>query len=216
MPEVRPRRPLRRDAEHNRLRMLTAAEQVFAEQGLDVSVDCLIEAAGVGTGTFYRRFPDKQALIDALVTELLATMTELARTALAEDRDGTGLERFLRAAGREMQTHSGFLARAWQHRSPPEQVAVVRQLVSELLVTAQRAGRAARTVSPTDISMVLWAVTGIIENTATVDPGAWERHLDLVLAGLRAGEPTYSRPPMSPEQLSSIAGRLPDGSAPGP
>ncbi|MDQ1718021.1 MAG: hypothetical protein QOE89_1974, partial [Pseudonocardiales bacterium] len=60
-------RPLRRDAAENRERLLDAAIQVFAEHGLDAGVDEVARVAGVGTGTLYRRFPTKQALIDELV-----------------------------------------------------------------------------------------------------------------------------------------------------
>src|SRR4051812_44395472 len=59
-------RPLRADAERNRRRILAAASDVFAERGLDASLDEVAAAAGVGIGTVYRRFPDKEALIDEL------------------------------------------------------------------------------------------------------------------------------------------------------
>ena len=67
-----PRQPLRSDAERNRQRILAAAAEVFAERGLDVSLDDIAAAAGVGVGTVYRRFPDKDALIDALFEEKIA------------------------------------------------------------------------------------------------------------------------------------------------
>ncbi len=54
---------LRADAERNRAKILEAAAQVFAEQGLDATLDEVAAAAGVGVGTVYRRFPDKDALI---------------------------------------------------------------------------------------------------------------------------------------------------------
>ena len=59
-------RPLRRDAERNRLRILAAAREAFAEEGLSVTLDEIARRAGVGVGTVYRRFPDKEQLIDAL------------------------------------------------------------------------------------------------------------------------------------------------------
>src|SRR5215471_18193518 len=62
-------RPLRRDAERNRLRILRAAAEVFTEQGLRATLDDVADRAGVGVGTVYRRFPDKEALVEALFTE---------------------------------------------------------------------------------------------------------------------------------------------------
>src|ERR1700704_146236 len=68
-------RPLRRDAERNRLRILQAAREVFADRGLDASLDQIAAHAGVGIGTVYRRFPDKDALIDALFEERIDEVT---------------------------------------------------------------------------------------------------------------------------------------------
>ena len=88
-------RPLRRDAEQNRQRLLDAAADVFAEHGLDASVEEIARTAGVGMGTLYRRFPTKDALISALVHDALTTMLKLAREG-TERADGTGLEYSLR------------------------------------------------------------------------------------------------------------------------
>src|SRR6185437_14074627 len=59
-------RPLRRDAERNRQRILAAAAEVFNERGLEVSLDEIARHAGVGVGTVYRRFRTKEELIEAL------------------------------------------------------------------------------------------------------------------------------------------------------
>src|SRR5215472_15564132 len=64
-------RPLRKDAERNRVRILAAAAEVFTERGLHASLDDVADRAGVGVGTVYRRFPDKEALVEALFTERL-------------------------------------------------------------------------------------------------------------------------------------------------
>ncbi len=77
-----PDRPLRSDAERNRTRILAAAAEVFAERGLDVPLDDIAVAAGVGGGTVYRRFPDKDALIDALLEDKIAGVEAAARGAL--------------------------------------------------------------------------------------------------------------------------------------
>src|SRR5260370_10640951 len=50
-------RPLRKDAERNRLRILQAAAEVFTEQGLRATLDDVADRAGVGVGTVYRRVP---------------------------------------------------------------------------------------------------------------------------------------------------------------
>ena len=62
-------RPLRRDAERNRLRILAAAREAFAEEGLSVTLDAIAQRAGVGVGTVYRRFGDRGGLLYALLDE---------------------------------------------------------------------------------------------------------------------------------------------------
>src|SRR5487761_1083628 len=74
-------RSLRRDAVRRRERLLAAANEVFAEKGLHACLSEVAERAGVGMGTIYRRFPDKQALVAALLDEKLDAINEVARGA---------------------------------------------------------------------------------------------------------------------------------------
>ncbi len=71
-------RPLRKDAERNRLRILDAAGELFAQRGLGVTLDDIARHAGVGVGTVYRRFADKELLIDALFEQRLESMCTIA------------------------------------------------------------------------------------------------------------------------------------------
>src|SRR6266568_1655073 len=70
-------RPLRRDAERNRQRILTAAAEVFNERGLEVSLDEIARHAGVGVGTVYRRFRTKEELIEALFMDRLDSIAAI-------------------------------------------------------------------------------------------------------------------------------------------
>jgi AcrR family transcriptional regulator len=63
-------RPERADARRNRLKVLEAAERLFAEHGVkNVSLDAIAAAAGVGKGTVFRRFGDRAGLAVALLDE---------------------------------------------------------------------------------------------------------------------------------------------------
>ena len=79
-------RPLRADAQRNRARILEAAEEVFAVEGIEVPVDLIAERAGVGVGTLYRHFPTKEKLCEAILLERLSGLALDAR-ALAEAED---------------------------------------------------------------------------------------------------------------------------------
>src|SRR3954463_5531718 len=75
-------RPLRRDAERNRLRILDAARVVFAERGLSASHDDIAREAGGGGGPVSRRFPEKEQLIDALFEARIDEIADVARAAV--------------------------------------------------------------------------------------------------------------------------------------
>ena len=75
-------RPLRRDARENRERILEAAGGAFAELGIDASVEEIAYRANVGMGTLYRRFPTKDALIDAVFEGHLDRIAAAAERAL--------------------------------------------------------------------------------------------------------------------------------------
>jgi AcrR family transcriptional regulator len=186
-------RPLRRDAAENREKLLDAAGRVFAEHGLDGSVDEVARLAGVGMGTLYRRFPTKQALIDELVGG--ARRELLARAQAAEVLDGGGLEQLLWSAGEFQAGQLGCLHQVWdQSDAELDAMRDFRRILARLLTDAQNAGRVRADVTRTDLSLVLWSVRGVVETTRTVAPGAWRRHLELLIAGLRPASEPFAGP----------------------
>jgi AcrR family transcriptional regulator len=80
-------RSLRADARRNRDQLLAAARDVFVEQGADAPLDEVARRAGVGIATLYRRFPDRQSLMRAVVLDVLGVAAYEARLALAEEPD---------------------------------------------------------------------------------------------------------------------------------
>src|SRR3954447_14908285 len=92
-----PRR-LRADAERNRQRLLAAAEELFAERGLCVGLEEIARHAGVGVGTAYRRFHDKDELIDALFEAHIDAIVTLADRAAVEPDAWDGLVLFMRGS----------------------------------------------------------------------------------------------------------------------
>jgi len=86
---------LRSDARRNRALVVAAARAVFAEQGIDASVEAIVERAGVGTGTLYRHFPNGEALVDAIFAERTAEFLEVIERALVGDDPSCGLQQLL-------------------------------------------------------------------------------------------------------------------------
>jgi AcrR family transcriptional regulator len=195
-------RPLRRDAARNRERLLAAASQVFDAQGLDAGVEEVARVAGVGMGTLYRRFPTKDALIEALVHDVLAEMVRLAREAASRPA-GTGLEYFLESASAHQAEHRGCLPRLWLH-TDSDMVRQARDLIAGLLADAKRHRRVRQDLTSTDLTLILWSTRGVIETTRSVAPDAWRRHLDLLLAGMRESAEDLPHRALSPIELDTI------------
>ncbi|MFG1806791.1 TetR/AcrR family transcriptional regulator [Streptomyces sp. NPDC049040] len=198
-----PARPLRRDAVRNHQLVVQAAREVLSEFGTDASMELIASRAGVGVGTVYRRFPNKEALVDEIAGQMLRELTEVARRALALP-DGSGLETFLRVIGRSLSEHRGYADKLVGH-SKVSCVELLRDRIAELLVQAQESGRVAGGVELGDIMALIWGLRGIVETSGAVVPDAWRRHLDIQLAGLRTARvPQDSPPAVTRAQLRRI------------
>ena len=84
---------MRADARRNRAKVLAAAEEAFAVDGLAVPLDDIARLAGVGAGTVYRHFPSKEALFQAVVLERIEQFAEEARGLAAAEDSAARFER---------------------------------------------------------------------------------------------------------------------------
>jgi AcrR family transcriptional regulator len=182
-------RPLRRDAERNRQRILTAAASLIAEHGLGVSHDQIAQAAEVAVGTVYRRFPEKSALIEALFSEQVDAVAASARAALEITDPWQALVTFMTEilqfqAGnrglRELSTGSAH-GRALASYARTQ----IAPVVTELLARAHNAGVVRSDVTEQDLALVPIMIGAIIHSARAVDPELWRRTLAIVLDGLR-------------------------------
>ena len=197
------RQALRRDAAGNRERILKAAGLAFGELGLATSMGDIARMAGVGPATVYRRFPTKEVLVAALVSDFHDKLVQLAEDA-AKLPPGEGLERFLRTAGWHLAASRGFLPRAWTELATRAQVRNLQELTDRLLREAQDAGVVNDQLTVTDVALTVWSLRGVIETAGAIAPDAWQRHLDIVLAGFRSGEIDLSHRPVGLGQLQRI------------
>ncbi|GGJ38564.1 TetR/AcrR family transcriptional regulator [Streptomyces brasiliensis] len=77
-------RPMRADARRNYERLLEVAAEAFAEHGENASLDDIAKRAGVGSGTLYRHFPTRQALLEAAYVDRIEALAGRAE-ALSEE-----------------------------------------------------------------------------------------------------------------------------------
>jgi AcrR family transcriptional regulator len=178
-------RPLRRDAERNRAKLIATATRLFAERGLEVGVEEISAEAGVGMGTLYRHFPTKAALVDAAVEQRLREFERIVNesVSLPDSREAlrTFLERSLELQAKDLgfkdvvAAQAGRVAETWDRVAP--------QL--ERLVERARADGALRDdVTFADLPPLLWAAGAVIERTAAGAPRYWRRFLGLLLDAL--------------------------------
>jgi AcrR family transcriptional regulator len=173
------------DAGGKRLRLLEAAEAVFARDGLEAPVPAIAAAAGAGVGSVYRAFASKDEIVCALALERLRWVQERSREALENSDPWTGLEHLLREIA-DRQQGDGVLgeafAAAFQRPDLAEPLAAATDAVDEVVARVRAAG-ALRTDITTDELRGLF--TGLRAADAA-QPGSGAKLLELVLAGLRA------------------------------
>ena len=184
-----PDRPLRRDAERNRQRILEAARDAFADEGLSVTLDEIARRAGVGVGTVYRRFPDKEQLIEALFEDQMQAFVAMAEECLNAADPWDGLVRYLEQACHVHACDRGLKEVALSGAHGLERIARARQLmfplVTRLVQRAQADGSLRPDVEPTDIPLVQLMLGALSECTRDVDPEVWRRYFGFVVDGLR-------------------------------
>lgn len=191
-------RPMRADAVRNRHRILESAANALAEFGPDASLEQVAASAGVGIGTLYRHFPDRDALLIAVYREGVDALASLAEELETSDDPAGALRTFLEAKLAFGLTHRGQAADVIRSAldqvadDQPEAVAqespcqVLFDRATRLLDRAQQAG-AVR--SDVDIDQVMRLVAGIAMATdecTGVRENSGRHLLGLVFDGLQA------------------------------
>src|SRR3954469_1510516 len=183
-------RPLRADAARNRARLLAAAKEVFAERGLDATMDEVARRAGVGVGTAYRRFRNRDDLIAALFEERLDEFMANLEAALADPDPWRGLSGFLERSMEIQAEDRGFKELLLQSAEGRERMrlfrAHIRPLVAELVRRARDAGELRADVVEDDVLLVSLMTGAVADFAHAVEPQLWRRSLGLLLDGLRA------------------------------
>ncbi len=204
-----PVRPLRRDAERNRQRILEAAAAVFTERGFAATLDDVARHAGVGVGTVYRRFPDKASLAGALFDERIDALITLAEQARDEPDAWAALVAFLEGSA-EMLTGDRGLRQLLMFAAHSHDRALyardrMRPALTALLERAQAAGQVRADIRATDIPVIELMISAVADYTRPVQPVIWRRYLALMLDALRpAGARPLPEPPLSPDELVEV------------
>ncbi|MEC3915367.1 TetR/AcrR family transcriptional regulator [Nocardia sp. CDC160] len=179
-------RPLRADARRNRERVLAAAQEAFAAEGISVPLDEIARRAGVGAGTVYRHFPTKEALFEAAILDQVEKITTHARGLTEAEDPGTVFFEFLellvlqgtvkRDLADALRTQGGEYPRTISHD--------LKQALATLLSRAQEAGAVRPDIGVDDLLTIVKGVF-LAVHEAGADPGLRERTFAVIADGLR-------------------------------
>jgi AcrR family transcriptional regulator len=173
---------VRSDARENRARIVAAARQAFAENG-DTSMNQIAQRAGVGAGTLYRNYPNREALVLAVyqleVDQLTGSVPEL----LASLPPLEALRRWTTDLVSAMRRKHGLgdALSPGAHRSISEQTyGPVIAAITQLLDAGQRDGTVRADADPRDFLQL----TGALWRAATGPEDRSQPMLGLILDGL--------------------------------
>jgi AcrR family transcriptional regulator len=199
---------LRADARRNRERVLEAAAVVFAERGLDASLDEIARRAGVGVGTLYRRFPTREALIEALFDAKAERVIAVFDAVATSDGDPlTTLTDTLVSLAEVFATDRGVREVLLTSKHACAGGARIRErvtpVVAQLLQRAQDAGQVRADLELSDLPIILSMIESVADRAGTRSPELWRRYLTLLIDGLRTdgGAPTVLPVAALPEDL---------------
>ena len=189
-------KPLRADAERNRRRILDAAAELFSERGLGVTLNDVAHHAGVGVATVYRRYPDRDLLIDALFDERMDELVAIISARLADPDPWNGLVGALADLLEVQEGDAGLKELLLSSRRGRGGIAGLREriapLLGQLLERATAAGVVRGDIERQDVAVIQIMLSAVIDCSRDVAPGLWRRYLEILLQGLRA-EPTAPR-----------------------
>jgi len=180
---------MRADARRNRDHLLSAAAQLFAERGTDVSLEAVAARAGVGIGTLYRNFPNRDALVEAAyeseVQGLCGAAADLLADRPADEALAAWLERFVSYAAAKRGMSSALRAVATKHDFGSDVRQRLLAAISTLLDAGARDGTLRADVGAEDVLRAMAAIWAI------PDGEAWRAQAEtlarLIVDGLRHG-----------------------------
>jgi AcrR family transcriptional regulator len=180
---------MRADALRNRQQLMTAAVELFGERGVDVPLDEVARRAGVSIGTLYNHFPNRGALLDAVLPDWGAEVDRLAEAALADPDAWRGFASFMEGVF-NIQARNPSMNDAIA-RTPVGPVDVAAEcgraggVLESVVNRAREAGVLRSDFGATDLAIMIGAMSKVIA-MSDGDDEVWRRHLGFVLDGLRA------------------------------
>ncbi len=179
---------MRADAERNRAAALAAAEAVYAEKGIEVSLNEIARRAGIGNATLYRHFKTHEALLSEVYAVHLERYCAIAEDAAGADDVMAALRTCVLDTCALQASNRGLADLLASLRPLSPYVEDLRRrhhrAVSTVFARAVRGGAIRSDASPADLAVLLIANAGLIHRTADDAPRSSARLAGLWLAGI--------------------------------
>jgi AcrR family transcriptional regulator len=183
-------RPLRADARRNREKIVNAARQIVAEQGEAAQIDDVARLAGVGVGTVYRHFPNKDALMGELVRMCVIECTTIVQESASIEDPWDAFSGMIRRSCERMASDAA-MRRTWQ-AADDEAVAYAAPAkvhlhdAAELLIDrAHASGQLRADFTVDDMGGLMCGLGAAIDAMPEPDE-RWRRMVEFALDGLKA------------------------------
>ncbi len=182
------RRPLRADARQNRERLVQVAAQAFHDEGPEICLEEIARRAGVGVGTLYRHFPNRQALLEAVYRGRIDALLADAGALVNAPSPGEAVETWMRLILDYTLKQRGLKETLLSSGPSPfltECRSRVRESGDAVIQRAQEAGEVRADVQSADL---LHLIHGIVQVTPQTPEGLEQAHrlLSIMMAGVRA------------------------------
>lgn len=181
-------RPKRKDAALNQERLVQAAREVFAKQGLSATLEDIAKHAGVGVGTVYRNFASKREIVDTLYNSSLAAVLADVHIAIAIEDSWLAIQTLFETAAAHQARDRGLcelMLGEGDFMPADEAVAGFVALMTPLFDRAHAAGVLRADVSVHDVAPIFAMLNGVY-SLDDAEPEAWRRYLTIMLDGIRA------------------------------
>ncbi|MEP6650440.1 MAG: helix-turn-helix domain-containing protein [Lapillicoccus sp.] len=203
---------MRADAERNRQRILEAARQVFAEQGIEAPMSAVARRAGVGAATLSRRFPTREELVTAAFSDQLGWFAAVVDEAGRDPDPWHGFCRLVEQACGRQTGDLGFtdvLTRTFPRMLPFEaRRTAVMDRFADLVSRAKASGRLRAEFVAEDLPLVLMAHAGVASVTSDAAPTAGPRLVAYLLQAFAAPQAGPLPTPPTPRQMSRALARM--------
>ena len=208
---------LRADAKHNRERILEAAQALFAERGINVTMEEVARRAGVGVATLYRRYPTRADLLAGAFEDKMWMFADGARRALEDPDPWHGFCRFVKTLCTMQSNDRGFndvltmtFPKVTGFESARNEGYVA---TAELMQRAQDAGTLRKDLVPEDLIILLIANAGVVAATGKAAPRSAPRLVSFLLEAFAAPGSGDLPPPPTYRQVTKALMRLTDGTS---